>query len=108
MPTSDEYERIAAKLDWVADDVDGVMNSVKGHAQTRPMVGDYASELCTTAVETCEKMKSRSAGLLREAAEEAQSRAAVCREYEAAVRAYHQSEDPNRQWPTGYPSWVTQ
>lgn len=108
MPNSDEYERIAAKLEWVADDVDGVLNSVKGHADAKPMVGDYATELCTTAVHTCEEMTSRSAGLLRDAASEARSRAAVCREYEAALRDYQNSDEPDRELPTGYPSWVSQ
>lgn len=108
MPSAHDYEQIASKLEWVAEDLDGVLNSVKGHAAAKPMVGDFATQLCTTAVTACEDLQSSSSGQLRDAAAEARSRAAVCRQYEAAVRAYYKSEDPNRQWPTGYPSWATQ
>lgn len=108
MPNADDYERIASKLEWVAGDVDGVLSGVQGHADSRPMVGARATQLCTSAVDACEELTSRSAGLLRDAAAEARSRAAVCREYEAALRDYQNSEDPDREVPSGYPSWVSQ
>ena len=98
MPTADDYDQGAARLESIADDVERAPRPVRAQFDQGVLVGGEFTAAIGALIETDEATCKLCAAEVRDPAQECRRRAEICRQYEADLAAYrdatrrHQSD----------------
>jgi hypothetical protein len=108
VPTSSQYRTIAARLQVHRDTTAVLLQPIRATAEDAPF-GGGGGRLERTVHATIAAVAGTVVQVVAELQvqiDEANRRAAWCDWYDAAVRDYYRSPDPNRVYPRPPASWV--
>lgn len=108
VPTASDYRRIAVRLLNARDVTTTMLQPVMTSLERRPFEGGggQLERTVSTAVAVSTTNVADILAELQLQIGEAQGRALVCDGYEAAVRRYRRSTDPDRRYPSRPAAWV--